>query len=462
MKPTVVILAAGLGTRMKSEIAKTLHPLAGRPLIQHVLDAVIGLVPEKVVVVLGHQADQVRKALDGYRAEIVLQPKQLGTGHAVMQAEEALASVSGPVLVLCADTPLLTTGTLRTLIDLHGSSGAAVTLMTAVVPAPFGYGRVVRSKAGVMRVVEEKDATAAQKKIAEVNAGIYCYEKKFLFSSLKGIGKNNAQGEYYLPDTIALARKKKFAVAALPCIDPDEAMGVNSRYDLSCAENIMRRRVNRGWMLSGVTMLDPSSTFIGSKVVLGRDIILYPNVRLEGKTTINDRCMIFPNSRIVDSELGAGTVVKDCCVIEQSTIAEQASVGPFAHLRPGAAIGVGAKIGNFVEIKKTSIGDRSKVNHLAYIGDATIGKDVNIGAGVITCNYDGFEKFPTIIEDGVFVGSDCQFVAPVRIGRGALIAAGATITRDVPPDALAISRAPQEVREGFAGIRRRKKQRQKK
>ncbi len=457
MKPVVVILAAGLGTRMKSSLAKALHPLAGMPLIRHVLNAVSGLDPEKVVLVLGHQADKVRNAVIDYGAEIVLQTEQLGTGHAVRQAKESLAGATGPVLVLCADTPLLTSGTLRSAIELHRKSRAAVTLITAMVEDPFGYGRVVRGKTGVMGVVEEKDATAAQKKIKEVNAGIYCFDPAFLLSALERLGKNNAQGEYYLPDTIELARKKKRTVAALTCGDPDEVIGVNSRKDLSRAEAVMRERINRQWMLDGVTMIDPDTTFVGSEVSMGRDVVLYPNVRLEGKTKIGGSCIVYSGSRIVDSAIAGSVTVKDCSVIEESDIASGAVVGPFAHLRPGSVIGEGARIGNFVEIKKSTIGAGSKANHLAYIGDATVGRDVNIGAGVITCNYDGYEKHRTIIEDGVFVGSDAQLVAPVTIGKGALIAAGATITRNVPADALAISRVPQAVREGFASRRRRMK-----
>lgn len=458
MKPTVVILAAGLGTRMKSGLAKALHPLAGHPLIRHILRVAADMDPEKIVLVLGHQADQVKSAADDFQVETVLQTEQLGTGHAVQQAVEAIATASGPIVVLCADTPLLTGSTLKAVIDHHRKSRAAVTLLTARVENPFGYGRVVCNKSGVQRVVEEKDASAAQKKIQEVNSGIYCFERKFLSSSLTVLGKNNAQGEYYLPDTIALAKKKKLVVAALRCNDPDEIMGVNSRYDLSCAETVMRYRMNRKWMLEGVTMLDPAATFVGSDAALGRDVLLYPNVRIEGRTTIGDGCTVYPGSRIVDSTIGNNVIVKDCSLIEESTIADGASVGPFAHLRPKSVIGEKAKIGNFVEVKKSTIGEGSKVNHLSYIGDAIIGKDVNVGAGVITCNYDGYEKYPTVIEDNVFVGSDAQLVAPVTIGRGAIIAAGATITRDVPAEALAISRMPQQIREGFAGRRKMMKQ----
>jgi bifunctional UDP-N-acetylglucosamine pyrophosphorylase/glucosamine-1-phosphate N-acetyltransferase len=458
VKPTVVILAAGLGTRMKSGLAKALHPVVGLPLVQHVLNAASEVDPGKVVLVLGHQADRVKSAIGDYRPEIVLQERQLGTGHAVQQAVSVIDAASGPVMILCADTPLLTGATLKSVIELHRKSRAAVTLLTAQVEHPFGYGRVVRGKQGVMRVIEEKDTTASQKKIKEVNAGIYCFDPRFLLSSLDLLGKNNAQEEYYLPDLIGLARKRNRGVAALLCSDPDEVMGVNSRYDLSRAETIMRRRINRRWMTEGVTMLDPETTFVGTEVSLGRDIVLYPNVRIEGKTKIGDSCIVYPGSRIRDSVIAATVTVKDCSVIEEGDIAPGASIGPFTHLRPGAVIGEGARIGNFVEVKKSTIGTGSKANHLSYIGDAIVGKDVNIGAGVITCNYDGYEKHRTVIEDGVFVGSDAQLVAPVKVGRGAVIAAGATITRDVPEDALAISRVPQAVREGFASRRRKLKQ----
>ena len=458
MNPTVVILAAGLGTRMRSDLAKALHALAGRPLIQHVLNAAAGVEPEKIILVLGHQADKVRSAVGEYRPEIVLQAEQLGTGHAVQQATEAISTGAGPVLVLCADTPLITSKTLQDVVDLHQKSRATITLVTAKVDNPFGYGRVVRGKSGVMRVVEEKDATAAQKKIQEVNAGIYCFDRKFLLSSLMVLGKNNAQGEYYLPDTIELAKKKKHRVSAFLCRDSHEVMGVNSRFDLSQAEAILRRRINRQWMLEGVTMVDPDTVFVGNDVRLGRDVVIYPNVMIEGRTTVGNGCVIHPGTRIVNSVIAEKVIVKDCSVIEDSEIASLAVIGPFAHLRPGSLIGPRARIGNFVEVKKSTIGEGSKASHLAYIGDATVGRDVNIGAGVIICNYDGYDKHPTVIEDNVFVGSDSQLVAPVKIGRGALVAAGSTITGDVPADALAISRVPQEIREGFASRRRRMKQ----
>ncbi len=454
MKPTIVILAAGLGTRMKSGLAKALHPVAGRPLVKHVLYAAAGVDPEKIILVLGHQADAVKSAVADFRVETVIQSEQLGTGHAVQQAASLIATSSGPVMILCADTPLLTSNTLREVITYHEHERAAVTFLTALVDNPFGYGRVVRTKTGVLRVVEEKDASTAEKKIQEVNTGIYCFDREFLLTSLNALGKNNAQGEYYLPDTIALAKKKKLIVAAIPCKDTDEVQGVNSRYDLSCAEAAMCARINRKWMTEGVTMLHPETTFVGCDVTLGRDVVLYPSVRLEGRTIIGNGCTVYPNSRIVDSSVGDSVTIKDSCIVEESSIAAGAVVGPFAHLRPKSVIGEKAKIGNFVEVKKSTFGTGSKANHLAYIGDTTVGKNVNIGAGVITCNYDGFQKYPTVIEDNVFVGSDAQLVAPVTIGHDAIVGAGATITKNVPADALAVTRVPQIHREGYASKRR--------
>jgi bifunctional UDP-N-acetylglucosamine pyrophosphorylase / glucosamine-1-phosphate N-acetyltransferase len=458
VKPTIVILAAGLGTRMKSAVAKVLHPLAGRPLIQHVLNAAAEVEHEKIVLVLGHQADLVRSAAGNFQIESVIQAEQLGTGHAVLQATKMIAASSGPVLVLSADTPLLMSTTLKEVLEAHKKSKAAVTVLTAIMENPFGYGRIVRLKSSVRRIVEEKDATGAQKKIREINTGIYCFDSKFLLSSLGTLDKNNAQSEYYLPDTIARAKMLKRTVVAIPCKDPDEVMGVNSRQELSRAEAVLRDRTNRKWMREGVTMLDPDTVFIGFDVVIGRDVVLYPGVRIEGKTNIGNNCIVYPGSRIINSDIGDTVTIKDHCVIEESMIAHGAAIGPFAHLRPKSVIGEKAKIGNFVEVKKSTFGEGSKASHLSYIGDATIGKGVNIGAGVITCNYDGFDKYPTIIEDNVFVGSDAQLVAPVRIGHDAIIAAGATITKDVPADALAISRVPQFHKEGYSSRRKLTKQ----
>jgi bifunctional UDP-N-acetylglucosamine pyrophosphorylase/glucosamine-1-phosphate N-acetyltransferase len=458
MKPTVIVLAAGLGTRMKSALPKALHLLAGKPLVHHVLDAVQAMGPVRTVLVVGHQADRVGASVEGYRVELVHQERQLGTGHAVSQAADAVASAEGPVLVLCADTPLLTASTLQELVTRHVKKRAAVTVVTAVVDDPTGYGRIIRGRSGVRRIVEEKDASAAQRKVTEINAGIYCFEKEFLLAALGGITNRNAQGEYYLPDAVALARKKRRPVADLRCEDPDEVLGINSRYDLSVAEALLQGRTVFRWMQEGVTMIDPFSVSIGAGVKIGRDTVLYPNVRLDGTTAIGEGCTVYPGSRIVDSTLGNCVTIKDHCVVEESRIEDEASVGPFAHLRPGTVLKRKARIGNFVEVKKSTIGESSKANHLSYIGDATVGNNVNVGAGVITCNYDGFRKHATVIGDNVFVGSDAQLVAPVTIGQGAVVAAGSTITRDVPRDALALSRVPQENKEGVAARRRSMKQ----
>lgn len=458
MKPTIVVLAAGLGTRMRSAITKALHPLAGAPLVRHTLATARSVDPERIVVVLGHQADRVREACEGFGTEFVLQREQLGTGHAVRQASDAIADADGPVLILCADTPLLSHETLRDLVASHVKTRAVVTLLSAKMTDPYGYGRVVRSRSGVKAVVEEKDATREQKRIREVNSGVYCFEKQFLLSALEKIGKNNAQGEYYLPDTIALARRKRLKISVVTCENTMEIMGINTRADLSHAELVIRERTNRKWMLAGVTMLYPASISIGGDVLLGCDVTIYPNVILEGTTTIGEGTTICQGSRIANSIIGKNVLVQDHSVVNESTVADGASVGPFAHLRPGTVVGERARIGNFVEVKKSLIGEGSKANHLSYLGDTTVGKNVNIGAGVITCNYDGYEKHRTVIEDNVFVGSDAQLVAPVTVGRGALIAAGATITKNVPPDALGISRAKQENREGFAATRRKIKE----
>ncbi len=458
MKPTVIILAAGLGTRMKSEYPKVLHELAGKPLILHVLDVVKRIDPRQIVVVLGYQAERVRAVMHDYECTTVIQEKQLGTGHAVRQAESAISASEGPVIVLCADTPLITPNTLLQLLKIHQNKRTAVTVLTATVEHPFGYGRIVRNKTGVARIVEEKDATSTQRNIHEINTGIYCFEKAFLLSALAKITNTNAQGEYYLTDAISLARKKKLIVSAVACPNQEEVLGINSRVDLGIAEKIFRKRINQKWLMQGVTMHNPETVFIGESVFLGKDTVLSDGVRLEGNTRIGDRCTILSGTRILNSTISSEVLIKDHCVIEESDIAEQCSVGPFAHLRPGTTLKAGARIGNFVEIKKSTVGEKSKANHLTYIGDAVVGKNVNIGAGVITCNYDGFGKYQTVIEDDVFVGSDAQLVAPVRVGQGSLVAAGSTITKDVPADALAISRIPQENLDGVAARRRNKKQ----
>lgn len=451
-----IVLAAGQGKRMKSKIAKVLHPLAGVPMLFYVLDLVKRLEIQRTFVIIGHRAEQVSEAVSSSGVTCLLQDPPLGTGHAALQAKKALEDFSGPVLILSGDTPLLRPETVQRLWEVHQKERATMTMLTTRLKNPYGYGRVLRKKNGaIARIVEEKDATPAERSIQEINTGVYIIERSFLFDGLGEVQPNNQQKEYYLTDLIGIAarRGEKLAGAAA---DPDEVIGVNSRADLAAAEGTLRKRIAARWMAEGVTILDPSQVRIDASVEIGRDVVIHPGVALEGNTKIGEDCVLHA-CRIENSRLGERVVVKDYSVIEESEIESGASIGPFAHLRPGTVLRKGARVGNFVEIKKSELGEGSKANHLSYLGDAVIGKGVNIGAGTITCNYDGEKKYQTIIEDEVFIGSDTQLVAPVRVGAGALIAAGSTITRDVPPEALALSRVRQENKEGW--VRRRRKTR---
>jgi bifunctional UDP-N-acetylglucosamine pyrophosphorylase/glucosamine-1-phosphate N-acetyltransferase len=451
----VVILAAGKGTRMRSSRPKVLHGLAGRPIIDHVLRTAEALRAESTTVVIGHGADDVRAALAGRPLSFVVQSPQLGTGHALLQAEPVLAGKSGTVLLLYGDVPLLQANTLSRLLDHHRARKAAATILTTDLSEPYGYGRIVRDPHGrVARIVEERDASGDERKITEINSGIYAFDLAPLFGSLQQLATDNSQGEYYLTDLVAMYRQRGLAVDTLNLDSPGELRGVNSRADLSELSAIVRQRRNHEVMLAGVTLEDPASTFIDADVRIGADTVLGPGVMLQGATQVGERCQIQAGTRITDSRLGNDVVVLDYSVILGSRVGDGARIGPFAHVRPDSVIESDAHVGNFVELKKTTLGRRSKANHLAYLGDATIGEGVNIGAGTITCNYDGVAKHPTIIEDGVFIGSDSQLVAPVRIGSGAYVAAGSSITRDVPADALGIARAKQENKPGWAAARR--------
>jgi bifunctional UDP-N-acetylglucosamine pyrophosphorylase / glucosamine-1-phosphate N-acetyltransferase len=452
----VVILAAGKGTRMKSGRAKVLHNLAGRPMIQHVLRTVDALKATKTVLVIGHGADEVKAALGGRPdLEFVVQSPQLGTGHALLQTEPVLVGKSGTVLLLYADVPLLEAGTLKRLLETHAGARAAATILTTVVEEPYGYGRIVRDEAGqVQRIVEERDASGEERGIREINSGIYAFSLAPLFESLHQLATDNAQGEYYLTDLIAMYRQRNLAVATL-CLDrADELRGVNTRVDLADITTIMRARKNRAVMLAGTTLDDPSTTAIDDDVTIGADTIVGRGVALEGRTTIGEGCRIHANVRIANATIGDRVTILDHSVIVDSTVADGAAVGPFAHVRPGSEIQQDARVGNFVELKKTRLGRGSKASHLAYLGDATIGEKVNVGAGTITCNYDGETKHPTVIEDGVFIGSDSQLIAPVTIGKGAYVAAGSSITDDVPAEALGIARARQENKPGWVAARK--------
>lgn len=445
-----IALAAGQGKRMRSKRAKVLHSVAGRPMIQYVLGQAAGLNASRLLIVVGHQGEAVRQALShagGTPApsiDWVPQETLAGTGHAVQQARPLLGDYEGTVVILNGDQPLLTGQTLARLLAVHREKGAALTLLTARLSDPRGYGRVLRDSGGrVTGVVEEADASEEQRKIPEINIGVYAAQTPGLFSLLEEVRPDNAQGEYYLTDIVRLAVQKGQLLCGVSVLDPEEALGINTRADLSRAEKVLRRRIAERWMAEGVTLVDPETTRIDSAVTIGRDTVIYPFTMLEGETAVGEDCVIASHVRIISSRLGNGVVVKDHCVISEAVLEDEASVGPFSHLRPAALIRRRARVGNFVEIKKAELGEESKANHLSYLGDAVVGKGVNIGAGTITCNYDGTKKSRTIIEDQVFVGSDTQFIAPVRVGRGATIAAGSTVTQDVPPDALAIARSPQ-------------------
>ncbi len=455
----IVILAAGKGTRMKSALPKVLHRAAGRPLIEHVLAAVAPLAPATTSVVVGYGAGEVREALRTHAGlECVVQEPQLGTGHALLQAEPALAGRAGTVLLLYGDVPLLSTGTLKRLVCHQRQAAPAATLLTAMLDEPFGYGRIIRRHDGTVdRIVEERDASEAERQIHEVNAGIYAFDLAPLFGALRRIGTGNAQGEYYLPDLVAIYGREGRRVEPLVVESADEIRGINSRQELAQVSKIIRQRKNDELMASGVTIEDPATTYIDESVVVGADTIIHPGVFLEGRTTIGAGCEIHGNVRIVDSSIGNGCTVRNFCVITGSHVADGAILGPFSHLRPESSVGDGAHVGNFVELKKTTLGARSKASHLAYLGDATIGSGVNVGAGTITCNYDGEKKNQTIIEDGAFIGSDTQLIAPVRVGRGAYVAAGSSITQDVPAGALGIARGQQVNKEGWVARKKGKK-----
>ncbi|MBI5874485.1 MAG: bifunctional UDP-N-acetylglucosamine diphosphorylase/glucosamine-1-phosphate N-acetyltransferase GlmU, partial [Deltaproteobacteria bacterium] len=381
----------------------------------------------------------------------VKQEPQLGTGHAVLCAKSALKNFTGDCLILSGDVPLITRETVMGLLNLHAKKKAAISFISTVVEDPAGYGMVLRDENNsILRIVEHKDANIEEKAVNEINTGIYCVDTKFLFSGLKKVKKENAQGEYYLPDLIEMAVNQGKMVACLTHIDSAEVIGINNRIELAEANGVMRQRINNELMLSGVTLLDPDTAYIQYGVNIGKDTIIYPNVFLEGDTNIGQRCLIEEGCKIINSTIGDDSVIKSNSVIESSTIGRHVSIGPFARLRPDSEIGDNAKVGNFVEMKKSKLGKSSKANHLSYIGDAIIGKDVNIGAGTITCNYDGIKKHQTIIEDGAFIGSDSQLVAPVRVGKGAYIGSGSTITKNVPAGSLALTRVEQRVIEGWA------------
>ena len=462
MNVHVVVLAAGKGTRMKSARSKVLHRVAGQPMIEHVLATAAGLAPKSTTVVVGHQADALVAALMGFPGlTFVVQEPQLGTAHALLTTESALRGQTGTLILLSGDVPLLSAKTLQNLVDRHTSARAAATIVTALVDAPQGYGRIVRgsteSGEQIARIVEEKDASSAERQIREINSGIYAFSLDGLFDAVRSIAAENAQKEYYLPDLVQIYRRQGLVVETVTVSNPDEIRGINSRIELAAVSRIVRDQKNAELMAAGVTIEDPATAYVDRGVTIGADTILHPGVSLEGRTTIGAGCEIHTGVRIVNSQLGDRVQVFNHCVITDATIADDVNVGPFAHLRNQADVRAHARVGNFVELKKTVLGTGSKAMHLAYLGDAIIGGKVNIGAGTITCNYDGVNKNTTVIEDGAFVGSDSQLIAPVTIGTGAYVGSGTTIREDVPAGALAISAGKQRNIEGWVADKKKKK-----
>ena len=444
MPTHIVILAAGMGTRMKSARAKVLHRVAGVPMIEYVLATSESLNPQSITLVIGHQADALRRAVQRHRnLSFVVQEPQLGTAHALLTAEPALRGATGTLVLLYGDVPMLSANTLQTLVRRQESTGAAATLVTAMVDDPYGYGRIVRSGEQIARIVEERDATSAERQIREINSGIYAFALEGLFDAVRSIAPQNAQREYYLTDLVGVFRERGRRVETLKVSDASEIRGINSRRELAEVTRAVRQQKATELMASGVTLEDPATAYIDGDVTIGPDTVIHPCVFIEGRTTIGSGCEIHSGVRLVDAHIGDRVVVYNHCVITNARIADDAAVGPFAHLRNDADVREHARVGNFVELKKTVLGAGSKSMHLAYLGDATIGSKVNIGAGTITCNYDGVNKNPTVIEDGAFIGSDTQLIAPVTVGEGAYVGSGTTVREDVPSGALAVSAGKQ-------------------
>lgn len=444
---SIVILAAGQGTRMRSDLPKVLHELAGRPLLEHVVSTARQLAADAIYVVYGHGGELVRERLQSLPVHWVEQVQRLGTGHALAQAMPFIPS-DHHVLVLYGDVPLISSTTLKRLLDAADSGRLA--LLTALLINPYAYGRILRDESGAVRaIVEEKDASPEQRGIGEINTGFLCAPASRLQDWLARLRNENTQGEYYLTDVTGLAVAEGLQVQTVAADSPDEVLGVNDRAQLASVERLYQRRQAERLMLSGVTLLDPARFDVRGEIQAGHDVIIDVNVILEGSVRLGDRVRIGPHTVLRNVTMGNDVEILPHCVIEGAEIASGCRIGPFTRIRPETRLDEGARVGNFVEIKKAVIGQGSKVNHLSYVGDSTLGRRVNIGAGTITCNYDGANKHPTVIGDDVFVGSDTQFIAPVKVGSGATIGAGSTITRDVPPNELTLSRAPQVTRPGW-------------
>lgn len=449
----VIIMAAGKGKRMKSNLPKVLHNLAGKPILNYVLDTVDQLEAKRKILIVGYKSDHIRELI-GDKIEYVEQKEQLGTAHAVLQTKRLLSDFKGDVLILSGDVPFLTVKILKKLLKYHQANNFCCTLVSTILKNPKGYGRIIRDKKGEINgIIEEVDLSAEKKKITEVNSGIYCVNKDKLFQALEKITPDNKQGEYYLTDLVEISLKEGLTVGNIIVNDYSEILGINSRLDLTDASRKVYQKTLQDLMLQGVTIVDPNSTFVERGVKIGQDTIIYPFTIIEKDTKIESGCLIGPYSHLIDADIGKGVRVW-ASIIESSTVKEGANIGPYAHLRPETVVEKGAKIGNFVEVKKSIIGEDSKVSHLTYLGDAIIGKRVNIGAGTITCNYDGEKKHKTVIEDEVFIGSNNTLVAPVKLGKDSYTGAGSTITEDVPAGNLAIARSRQR---NISGWRKRKK-----
>lgn len=444
-----IILAAGKGTRMKSDLPKVLHKVAGISMLEHVFRSVNAINPEKTVTVIGHKAELVEQVLAGH-TDFVRQTEQLGTGHAVMMAEPVLENLTGQTLVIAGDTPLITGESLKNLIDFHINHKNVATILTAEADNPFGYGRIVRNQHGeVLKIVEQKDASDFEQQIKEINTGTYVFDNARLFEALKNINTNNAQGEYYITDVIGIFRENGEKVGAYTLKDFDESLGVNDRVALATAEGVMRRRINQKHMVNGVSFVNPDATYIDVDVEIAPEVQVEANVTLKGQTKIGAETILTNGTYIVDSVIGERTVITNS-MIEESSVADGVTVGPYAHIRPGSSLAKDVHVGNFVEVKGSSIGENTKAGHLTYIGNSEVGANVNFGAGTITVNYDGQKKYKTIIGDNVFVGSNSTIIAPVELGDNSLVGAGSTITKDVPADAIALGRGRQINKEDYA------------
>ncbi|AQS53854.1 Bifunctional protein GlmU [Jeotgalibaca dankookensis] len=447
-KRFAVVLAAGQGTRMKSKLYKVLHEVCGKTMVEHVIDQVEQAGVDKIVTIVGHGAEAVQTTV-GNRSEFVLQSEQLGTGHAVLQAKETLGGKSGTTLVICGDTPLLTAQTLENLVKHHESQQAKATILTAHADDPLGYGRIIRNQAQhVEKIVEQKDATESEARVQEINTGTYVFDNEILFEALANVNNDNAQGEYYLPDVIEILKKQGQIVSAYQMTDMSEALGVNDRVALAEASVKMKKKINEKHMRNGVTLLDPFNTYIEADVKIGSDTIIEPGVLLKGQTVIGEDCFVGTHSEISDSKIGNRVRVISSN-IESAEMADDSNIGPYSHLRPNSKIGEQVHIGNFVEVKNAQIGAHTSVAHLTYVGDADLGENINVGCGVVFVNYDGKDKHRSTVGNNSFIGCNVNLIAPVEIGANTVLAAGSTITQDVPEQALGIARARQVNKEGY-------------